>query len=213
MTAPEGQPVLLELSGVSKSFGDLPVIAEANLKARGGRVLCLLGPSGVGKTTLLEIMAGLLRPDSGQVTANAPPSMLFQDNLLIPWLNALSNVAYILPKSLTPDEAKNRALRWLGAFGLDPAKYPRALSGGMKRRLALARALAADRPVLILDEPFAFLDDRWHELIATLVAEQAQSGHAVVISGHFVPERLSALLPDRLDLIAVPSQPIGVSLP
>jgi ABC-type nitrate/sulfonate/bicarbonate transport system ATPase subunit len=161
---------------------------------------------------LIEIMAGLTKPDSGQVIQKTPPTVLFQDNLLIPWLNALSNVTYILPKSLSKKDAEKLASSWLKTFELEPESYPRALSGGMKRRLALARTLAADRSLLILDEPFAFLDRRWHALISELVAQKVLAGAAAVMSGHFTPDPLQALLPDRLDSIEISSQPIRLSL-
>ncbi|MDR0622072.1 MAG: ATP-binding cassette domain-containing protein [Deltaproteobacteria bacterium] len=203
---------MLELSEVSKCFGELTVIEKASLKVRVGGVLCLLGPSGVGKTTLLEIMAGLTKADSGRVTLKTPPSILFQDNLLIPWLNALDNVTYILPKALPAEEARLRAERWLDTFELPPDKFPRALSGGMKRRLALARTMAAGRSLLILDEPFAFLDKRWHETIASLVAYKANNGAAAVISGHWAPETLPALLPGRLETVRFTGQPINLAM-
>ncbi|MDR2387795.1 MAG: ATP-binding cassette domain-containing protein, partial [Deltaproteobacteria bacterium] len=206
----EGQ-VLLELRNVTKNFGGHRVISETSLKVRGGRLLYLLGPSGIGKTTLIEIMSGLSKPDSGQVIQKTPPSVLFQDNLLIAWLNSLANLTYILPKSLSANQAEKLALNWLETFELEPQAYPRALSGGMKRRLALARSLAADRWLLILDEPFAFLDQRWHQLIAAQVAQKVLAGAAVVMSGHFAPEPLLALLPGRLDSIELSSQPIHLS--
>ncbi|MDR1110393.1 MAG: ATP-binding cassette domain-containing protein [Deltaproteobacteria bacterium] len=205
--------VLLELSGVSKSFGRQKVIDEASLSLRGGRVMALVGPSGVGKSTLLEIMAGLTRPDSGRVSINTPPSLLFQDNSLIPWLSALANLTYILPGSMPPGQAGNLALYWLAKFGLDPEKFPQAMSGGMRRRLALARTLAAGRALVILDEPFAFLDSRWHELIIALVAQMAHNGALVVLAGHSVPHSLSAIASGRLDVAEVASQPIRLRWP
>jgi NitT/TauT family transport system ATP-binding protein len=205
--------VALELAGVSKRFGDLLVIERASLKVAHGRVLCLLGPSGIGKTALLEIMSGLSKPDTGQATVNTPPSVLFQDNLLIPWLSALANVTYILPKTMGSEEAEQTARRWLETFGLEPGKFPQAMSGGMRRRLALARAMAAGRSLLLLDEPFAFLDPLWRELIATLVSQEAISGTAVALTGHSEPEELRALLPGRLDAIELASQPIRLCWP
>jgi NitT/TauT family transport system ATP-binding protein len=203
--------VLLELYSVSKAFGPQKVVDQVSLRLKAGRVLCLLGPSGVGKSTLLEIMAGLTKPDSGKVEIKTPPSLLFQDNLLIPWLNALANITYILPKTLSLAEAEKRARFWLKTFDLEQEKYPQAMSGGMKRRLALARTLAADRSLIILDEPFAFLDRRWGELITDLVILTVNKGSAVVLAGHSRPDLLAKALPDRLDIVEISGQPVRLN--
>ena len=119
-----------------------------------GKYTCLVGPSGKGKTTLLKIIAGLCKPDSGTVE-NGPerPAFMFQDDLLFPWLTVLENVRIVC-------DDENRALQYLSAVELDREanSYPDKLSGGMKRRVALARALAYDGDMLILDEPFNGMD-------------------------------------------------------
>jgi ABC-type nitrate/sulfonate/bicarbonate transport system ATPase subunit len=126
-------------------------------------------------------------------------------------LNALSNLTYILPRYTNQSELEKWALFWLDFFELEPNKYPQAMSGGMRRRLALARTMAANRSLLILDEPFAFLDRRWHERIASQVILTVNKGAAVVLAGHSVPEFLTTTIPDRLDLAEVTSQPIRLN--
>ncbi|MDR1049884.1 MAG: ATP-binding cassette domain-containing protein [Deltaproteobacteria bacterium] len=214
-SAPAGErpAPLLELVGVSKSLSGKRIIDAVDLTVRGGEILCLLGPSGIGKTTLLEIAAGVARPDGGRVVRRAPASLLFQDDALIPWLDALGNITYVLPRAMGDEKAGNVALEWLDRFGLRPEVFPSAMSGGMRRRLNLARTFAADRSVVILDEPFAFLDDRWGGVIAGLAAAQAAGGRALVVAGHHLPEMLREAAGERLLSASVESQPIRLKHP
>ncbi len=174
----------LGLMAVGKSHGGRVIVASASLKIAGGETLCLTGPSGFGKSTLLEMMAGLQAPDQGRVVRNTPVAFMFQDDVLIPWLTAGDNLRYILPPGLPPDAARERVANWLGRFGLDGNQYPPAMSGGMRRRLSLARALASGRKTLILDEPFAFLDEAWQTAVAGEIKAQAAAGAAVVLASH-----------------------------
>lgn len=151
--------------------------------------VCLFGPSGCGKTTLLRLLAGLETPQSGRIEETAAErcrphgkngavsplrvSMVFQENRLLPWDTALENVASVLEGT----DASDRAMGWLERVGLAEAagKRPSELSGGMQRRVAIARALAYPSDLLILDEPFAGLDEGLWTSIAALIA----SGSAV----------------------------------
>ncbi|MDR2503891.1 MAG: ATP-binding cassette domain-containing protein [Deltaproteobacteria bacterium] len=175
---------MLELVKVRKSYAGQMVVAEASLRLAAGEALCITGPSGAGKSTLLEIMAGLIRPDGGLVRRAAPASLLFQDDALIPWLTAAENLAYILPRRLDEAEKTARIRRWLERFGLDGHIYPPAMSGGMRRRLGLARLFASARPLLLLDEPFAFLDQAWQEVAAREMAVAVTAGAALVLTSH-----------------------------
>lgn len=175
---------MLELDGVGKSYGGKTVIESASLSLAAGEIICLTGPSGVGKTTLLEIMAGTARPDRGTVRRSVEAALMFQDDVLIPWLTAEETIAYILPPALTHGEEKTRAAFWLEKFGLERGMHPAAMSGGMRRRLSLARTLAADRPLILLDEPFAFLDERYCRIIAGEIAAHAAVGRGVVLTSH-----------------------------
>lgn len=183
---------MLAVSDVAKSFAGKTVIASASLTLAAGEILVLTGPSGVGKSTLLEIAAGVTAPDSGRVRRGAEPALMFQDNALIPWLTARENILYILPPDAGSgtdgrtgrETLTDRADRWLGRFQLDADQYPAAMSGGMRRRLSLARTFAAGRKLILLDEPFAFLDAQWQRLIAEEIAAHAGAGCAVLLTTH-----------------------------
>jgi len=173
---------MLTVKGIKKSYGRQVVIDTASLSLPAGSMLCLTGPSGIGKTTLLEIIAGIIPPDGGTVESSGKISLLFQDNALIPWLNAAANVRYIFPSAIPAAEAKTRAEKWLSRFGLEGEEFPAAMSGGMLRRLALARTFAAACPLILLDEPFAFLDEAWQRIIAEEIAAHLTGGSVLMTS-------------------------------
>jgi ABC-type nitrate/sulfonate/bicarbonate transport system ATPase subunit len=177
---------MLTVNGITKSYGRRRVIGSASFRLPAGEILCLTGPSGIGKTTLLEIIAGIVPPDGGTVQKSGKPSLLFQDNVLIPWLNAAANVQYILSPALPVADTEARAQRWLCRFGLEEAQFPAAMSGGMLRRLALARTFAATCPLLLLDEPFAFLDEAWQRIVAEEMASHAANGGSILVTSHTV---------------------------
>ena len=184
---------MLEFRSVSLSFGDQQVLRGVSFTLQPGGRLALVGPSGCGKTTLLRLAAGLLEPDSGKVLRpDAGVAMVFQEPRLLPWLTAEENVNLVLSdRSATLPQAR----AWLGKLGLADAagKYPAELSGGMQRRVALARALALGRELLILDEPFSALDEEQREGAQRLVAEQ---GCAILLATH--DEREAAALGCRI---------------
>ncbi|MBG0775906.1 MAG: ATP-binding cassette domain-containing protein [Desulfovibrionaceae bacterium] len=174
---------MIELFDVSKSVAGRPVIASATLVVPPGRCLCLAGPSGCGKTTLLEIAAGLVRPDRGRVRLGSPRvGYLFQDDVLVPWLGARGNIAYVLDGPAR--ERRRVAGEWAERFGLPPSVPPPSMSGGMRRRLNLARTFATRPDVLLLDEPFAFLDDHWQEVLLAETAAAMERGAAVLLVTH-----------------------------
>jgi NitT/TauT family transport system ATP-binding protein len=157
---------LLSLSAISKRFDSgTQAIARLDLDVDDGEFVSLVGPSGCGKSTALRIIAGLLTPESGTVTFAAPKPALgfvFQEPTLMPWANALSNARLPLDLAhMNRGEAEDRAaraLRRVGLGGFEKA-FPRELSGGMKMRVSIARALAAAPKLLLMDEPFAALDE------------------------------------------------------
>ena len=148
-------------------------IEDVTFAAADGEFLCVVGPSGCGKTTLLRIVAGLATPTRGSVEIDVPErdgrpptAMVFQDHGLFPWMTVVDNVAYGLEAArIARAERRARALSLLERFGLAgfAGHYPHELSTGMRQRAAIARALVADAPVLLCDEPFASLDaqTRW----------------------------------------------------
>ena len=184
---------MLEFRSVSLSFGDQQVLRGVSFTLPAGGRLALMGPSGCGKTTLLRLAAGLLEPDSGEVLRpDAGAAVVFQEPRLLPWLTAEENVNLVLSDS---SATLPQARAWLGKLGLADAagKYPAELSGGMQRRVALARALALGRELLILDEPFSALDEEQREGAQRLVAEQ---GCAILLATH--DEREAAALGCRI---------------
>jgi NitT/TauT family transport system ATP-binding protein len=159
--------VALRLNNVRRTFGELVVIDGLTLDVAAGEFLAILGPSGCGKSTLLRVVAGLNAPDGGTLAitpsdAKFQTAFVFQDAHLLPWLTVLENTA--LPLELTGvDRAERvaRARRVLEEVGLSDAEslYPSQLSGGMRMRVSLARALVTEPRLLLLDEPFAALDE------------------------------------------------------
>lgn len=171
----------LRMHGVGKSLGGRVILAGIDLDLAPGESLRLVGPSGLGKSTLLGLAAGILRPDAGRIEHPARVAMSFQEEALLPWTDALGNLLYAL--AALPDAAA-RARVWLARFDLPPALRPAEMSGGMCRRLALARAFAAGAPLLLLDEPFAFLDAPWRQAVSRMIDEAAGNGAAVLFSTH-----------------------------
>ena len=138
----------------SKSFGPRPVLGALTLRVAAGERIALLGPSGIGKTTLIRIVAGLDRDFQGTLEVPERLAMVFQEPNLLPWRTALLNVT--LPTGADRDTAR-RLMAEVGLAGREGA-YPRQLSLGQQRRLGLARAFAARPQILLMDEPFASLD-------------------------------------------------------
>lgn len=160
---------LLSVRGVSKSFEDGKIINRISLELREGEIVSLLGVSGVGKTTLFNIIAGLSEPDEGSVWLDGEDitgmpgkvSYMLQKDLLLPYHNILDNVALPLKiRGMKKKEAREKAASYFQAFGLEGTqrKYPAQLSGGMRQRAALLRTYLFSEKVALLDEPFSALD-------------------------------------------------------
>ncbi len=166
----------IQVKGLSHAYagGDGPVEALANidLTVGAGRFVVIVGPSGCGKSSLLMMLAGLRQQSVGSVLCGGRPvtgpdpdriGVVFQDANLFPWLTALDNVAFPLAlRRVKPVDRRRRALDMLRLVGLDgfAARHPHELSGGMRQRVSIARGLVQDPPVLLMDEPFAALDEQ-----------------------------------------------------
>lgn len=151
---------MIKVSDVSKSFGVTKVLDNISFEINENAITCITGPSGVGKTTLLNIVSGLIKPDSGniEIPNGNTLSYLFQENSLMPWSNVYNNIAFVLKDKVLDIEHKiDEFLDLVEMSGLQD-KFPDQLSGGMKRRVAIARALAFPYDILIMDEPFKGLD-------------------------------------------------------
>ncbi|MBQ1965750.1 MAG: ABC transporter ATP-binding protein [Clostridia bacterium] len=174
---------MISVQNLSKSFDGKPVLQNLSFKVADGEKIHLSAPSGVGKTTLLRILAGLESADKGTVTGVSPNQItfLFQEPRLFPQLTALENVTCIHADA---EKAKNKALQLLEKLGLSEAvnQYPDELSGGMKQRVALARTLSVDRPVVFLDEPFTALDSELKDSVRKTVAEFCEDKTLILVS-------------------------------
>ena len=164
---------MIKFKNVSFSYGKTPVLKDFNLSVLPGEIVCLFGASGCGKTTVLKLIAGLLTANRGEVSVNGKVSIVFQENRLIPNLTAKEN---ILAVTDTYDSLK--------ALGLDAYcdTKPEDLSGGMARRVAIARAINYGGDILLLDEPFNGLDQENKKLAASLIKEKFKGKTIVMVS-------------------------------
>jgi NitT/TauT family transport system ATP-binding protein len=201
----------LELHNLSKSFSTpepLRILDGVSLSLERGELVCLLGPSGCGKSTLLRIIAGLIPADSGEARIGGTPitrpgrdrSMVFQQSNLFPWRTALGNVMFGLHMHGVPrTERIEKARHYLELVGLrDFAQYyPSQLSGGMQQRVNLARALAVQPEILLMDEPFAALDAQTRESMQEeLLRIWSLHQHTIFFVTHDIEEAL--FLADRV---------------
>ncbi|SDH56554.1 NitT/TauT family transport system ATP-binding protein [Alteribacillus persepolensis] len=201
---------------VEKTFFDqenktsFTVFNDISTDIKSGEFVSLLGPSGCGKSTLLNIIAGLDQPTSGTITANgkkvtAPGpdrGVVFQESALMPWLTVLDNVMFGLKKQMKKEEAKERAKYFLKLVHLSKFinSYPHELSGGMKQRVSIARTLAFDPDILLMDEPFGALDEQTRSMLhkeVQYIWQETQK--TVVFVTHNIRE--SILLSDRIVLM------------
>lgn len=181
----------IEIKNVSKSFGDKVVLNHFSCSLPIGQPTCLMGPSGAGKTTFLLILSGLLSPDSGNlgIIPSMRKSVIFQENRLCDNLTALTNVRLITGKTL-PDSQIQKALLAVGLDEKSIRQPCRELSGGMRRRVALVRALLAPYDILLMDEPFKGLDTDTKALVITYCKAQTL-GKTVLMITHDEDEATS----------------------
>lgn len=196
----------LVANGVTHAFAGTKVLEGIELRLPLGGVLAILGPSGGGKTTLLHILGGVIESDAGRVERPFErPAFVFQDPLLLPWRTARGNVAFGLAgQRLSRAERLGRARSMLLKVGLgqdEAGLYPHQLSGGMRKRVALARALASEPDLLLLDEAFAALDVGLAREMQKLVRLDAQERNVtVVLVTHDLSEAVR--LADRIVVLA-----------
>jgi NitT/TauT family transport system ATP-binding protein len=209
----QAHPIAIRLTGVSKRFGEgPPIIDKLSVDIPTGQFVSIIGPSGCGKSTLLKLVAGLTPISEGSLevegkspaAARSSMGFIFQDATLLPWRTVRANIALGLELKHTARAARDaRVAEMLTLVGLDHVKdhYPRQLSGGMKMRVSIARALASSPRVLLLDEPFAALDemtrDRLNEELLRLRQEQ---NWTVLFVTHSVAE--AVFLSDRILVLA-----------
>ena len=218
--APHGNP-LIQLQNISKTFNlesgtELRVLEGVNFAVYEDEVVALLGPSGSGKSTCLRIMAGLIEPGGGEVLSrgsrlvgiNLDVSLVFQSFALFPWETVYENIALALkPAPLSEKQVEERAKKAIDLVGLEGFEeaYPRELSGGMKQRVGIARALVMERPVMLLDEPFSALDvltadTLRSEIIKIFIAKKTPTRSMVLVT-HNIQE--AVLLAKRILVMGV----------
>jgi nitrate/nitrite transport system ATP-binding protein len=213
---------LLELKNVTKRYGPTGVLRDINLTVDRGEFLAIVGYSGAGKTTLISLIAGLIKPDAGLVTLDGNPvtapgperALVFQNYSLLPWLSVYENI-HLAVEQVFPDWTRQRrhehTEKFIAMVNLSPArnKKPSELSGGMRQRVSLARALAMDPQVLLMDEPLSALDALTRATLQTEVENiWAADKKTVVMITNDVDEGI--LLADRIiPLSAGPGATLG----
>lgn len=211
------QPNALALADVSLSFvsetqSTHVALSALDLSVGAGEFVCIVGPTGCGKSTLLNIAAGLLMPTSGTVHVfgqtlaglNRQAGYLFQNDALLPWRTALDNVAAgLIFRGVALPDARAQARQWLARVGLGGFgdRYPHQLSGGMKKRVALAQVLVLDPKIILMDEPFSALDVQTRSLMENQLLELwADDRKSVVFITHDLEEAIA--LADRVVLLS-----------
>jgi NitT/TauT family transport system ATP-binding protein len=194
---------VIKFENVYKTLGQTRVLEGFSFHAERGKILCLVGPSGCGKTTILQMLAGLEQPDAGRIDGKdgLRVSYVFQEPRLLLWKTVAGNIDFVLRDAVIPARRKELIDKYLSLMGLYEYRdsYPKALSGGMKQRLALCRAFAFPHDLLLLDEPFKSLDmplrlglvrqvaKMWRETPRTIVfvthdiMEALLLGHRIVV--------------------------------
>jgi nitrate/nitrite transport system ATP-binding protein len=214
----------LELNNVSKSFGGTCVLNDLSLSIAKGEFVAIVGYSGAGKTTLMNLINGLVKPDTGTATLNGKPitgpgpdrGVVFQNYSLLPWLTVFENIALAVDEVFPDwDAAKRRAHveRYIAMVNLTPAreKRPSELSGGMRQRVSVARALAMDPEILLLDEPLSALDALTRATLQDEISRIWQENQKTVVMITNDPDEGIYLADRIIPLTAGPGATLGPS--
>jgi len=193
------------LSNINKTYGDskTPAVVNFSLTINRGEFICLIGPSGCGKSTVLKMIAGLEKPTSGQIIKPAHVGMVFQSGALLPWLTVEENIAFAARMyGFSKEKVRSVTSQYVTLVHLEKFKnkFPRELSGGQRQRVGVARALAIQTEVLLLDEPFSALDPMTtEELHADLLYIWQSTKKTIVMVSHLLEEAVA--LSDRIGVI------------
>ena len=179
---------MIELKNITKKYGEQTVLESLSLTLKKGSKTVIMGESGIGKTTILRILAGLEKPEVGEIICDENIAVMFQEPRLLPWKTALENVRAVVPKGQF-----SLADKYISAVGLEESKnkFPHELSGGMVQRASLARlhafAEANGSTLLLLDEPFSALDDATAAKMLALLKDFSD-GKTVLLIAHHLPD-------------------------
>ncbi len=216
---------LIEVKNVTKIYkhtsGDRVAVKNLSFDLKAGEFLAILGPSGCGKTTLMRMICGLEQPDEGEIFYKGIPrtepstsiTMVFQNYALLPWKTARENITLALESLGLAKEQKNTISRaWLTKVGLINYEnsYPSELSGGMKQRIGIARALAVSPDIVLLDEPFSSLDEITTEDLQKLIYDiwlETKHPESYILITHLIEE--AVLMSDRILILAPGGRIIG----
>lgn len=210
--SPHQAKPMVSIDSVTMSFGAYVAVQDVNLSVSDGEFLAIVGPTGCGKSTILNAIAGLLKPASGTVSIDGQPvrgvqndiGYLFQQDALLPWKTAIENVELgPMFKGVGAAERREQSMRWLAKVGLKgfEHRYPHQLSGGQRKRVQMAQALITGPKVILMDEPFSALDIHTRHLMQNeLLRLWQEERRAVVMITHDLEEAIA--LGDRVVVLA-----------
>ncbi len=219
----EANNTMISIEGISKSFGSFHALQGVDLQVKRGEFLVVLGASGCGKSTLLNLITGFEKPSAGRIVVNGREvrdvdphcGMVFQQYALFPWLTVAENVAFGLKlKGVSSAERRATAQKFIEMVGLKGFEdaYPKALSGGMRQRVSIARVLANDPDVILLDEPFAALDAMTRQVLQEeLTRIYERSGKTIIFITHSIDEAL--LLSNRMVIMSARPGRVACDIP
>lgn len=202
-TAPQQKKAMVSIDSVTMSFGTFVAVEDVNLTVADGEFLAIVGPTGCGKSTILNAIAGLLKPTSGSVSIDGNRvsgiqndiGYLFQQDALLPWKTAIENVELgLLFRGVSTLERRERSTAWLTKVGLKgfEQRYPHQLSGGQRKRVQMAQALISGPKVILMDEPFSALDIHTRHLMQNeLLRLWQEERRAVVMITHDLEEAIA----------------------
>ncbi|MCD3349475.1 ATP-binding cassette domain-containing protein [Clostridium botulinum D/C] len=190
----------VKLANIHKKYGKYEVLKNLNIIFEKNTINVILGPSGCGKTTLLNIISGIEKQNSGEVLLIGDKiSYIFQEDRLISWLNVYDNIAFVLKSTINKNHIDNIIMKYLKLVKLEEYKYkfPSELSGGMKRRVSIARALAYKSEILLMDEPFKGLDSELKkDIIRKFLKTWKEDKETVILVTH--DEEEAMFITDRI---------------
>lgn len=203
---------MVSIDAVTMSFGSYVAVQDVNLTVADGEFLAIVGPTGCGKSTVLNAIAGLLKPANGMVSIDGTPvkgvqndiGYLFQQDALLPWKTAIENVELgLMFRGIGSEERREKSMTWLAKVGLRgfEHRYPHQLSGGQRKRVQMAQALITGPKVILMDEPFSALDIHTRHLMQNeLLRLWQEERRAVVMITHDLEEAIA--LGDRVAILA-----------